>query len=494
MTVVSRAATLPFRQRDKSVDEMATQLGATLLIDGALQRSGETLRVNVSLLRPGSNTVVWSRRYDGTYGSVFALQREVADATAEALTVTLSPDARQRLERSPTSNLDAFAEYAQARAFLERPDVAGNLGNSVALFQSAITKDPHFARAHAGLGEAYWRSYLATRESALPTKARDAIAEALRLDPNDGRVRYTLALIYRGIGKDAEAEEELARTIAIQPTNDEAHDLLGQVVAARGHVPEGVDHLRTAIRLRPNYWHHHQALGYVLMQAGRYSDAISALTRVTELQPDSAWGYQMLGTAYQLSGDRALARISYEKALQLAPDARAYSNLGTLAFEDGRYSEALKAYEEAARLEPNDPLKHRNLGDVFRRVGQSARARQEYRRAIFLTEDRLRTNADDPETRAMLAVYQAKMGLHRDAEREITKALSTRRPSANVLYRKAVVDALAGRIDGALAGLGQALSAGYSVAVAERDEDLAPLRARPQYVALLATRHTGGAQ
>jgi TolB-like protein len=109
ITVVSRAATLPYRDRKKSPDEIAQSLGVDFVIDGVLQRFGDKVRVNLSLLRPGSNAVYWSRSYDGTFENILGLQSEVSSATAEALRPTLSPEDRRRIERPPTMNQDAFA-------------------------------------------------------------------------------------------------------------------------------------------------------------------------------------------------------------------------------------------------------------------------------------------------------------------------------------------------------------------------------------------------
>src|SRR5688572_25127329 len=144
-------------------DEIAGELGANMLVDGRLQRSGDRLRITLSLLEPGAKVVRWQNAYDGTFAEVFSLQREVADAVAGALSLQSAPGGAAA-EAPPTGSVEAYADYAQARTFLERPDVKDNLDRSITLFQGAIRKDPRFARAHAGLGEAYWRKHQLTRQ------------------------------------------------------------------------------------------------------------------------------------------------------------------------------------------------------------------------------------------------------------------------------------------------------------------------------------------
>jgi tetratricopeptide (TPR) repeat protein len=471
---VSRSATLAFRDRKKNADEIAQALGATLLVDGALQRSGDKLRVTLSLVHPESRVIAWSRSYDGSFANLFALQQEVAQAVADALALTLTPGDRARLRDTPTANVEAFADYAQGRTFLERPDVADNLDRSIKLFQSAISRDPRFAGAHGGLGEAYWRKYQATRDETWSVKARDAITDALRLDPNAVQVRLSLASVYRGMGRLPEATDELRRVVAAQPRADEPHRLLGQVLLDAGKKDEGLAEIRKAIALRPNYWGHHHTLGIAYYNAGDYPDAVASFRRVTELQPDNAWGYQMLGTAYHAMDDAARAIPNYERAIKLG-NSKAYSNLGVLYSSVGRLEDAARTHGEALKLDPKSPIKHHNLGEVLARMGLLAEARTEFRAAIDLSKDQLRVNPRDVQVMATLAVVEAKTGAGAEADRHIGQAISLAPDDGDVRYSEAVVRTLTGHLDGGISALEKALAHGYSASRAASDPNLSAL-------------------
>ena len=151
MTVVSRAATLRYRDRKKESDQIGRELGATMLVDGGLQRVGDRLRITVSVVPVGSKIVKWQGAYDGAFSEVFTLQKEAAEAVARAMS-NPAAEAGMREATKSAPDVEALADYSQARAFLERPDVKGNVDRSIALFASAIAKDARFARAHAGLG------------------------------------------------------------------------------------------------------------------------------------------------------------------------------------------------------------------------------------------------------------------------------------------------------------------------------------------------------
>ncbi len=487
LTLIAPSATRAYADGKRDIAKMARELGASLVVDGSLQRTGDRLRATVAIVQASSQRVLWSDAIEAAAGDVPSLQRRLAERVATALALTLSSEDKKRLGSVPTQSVLALADYAQARAFLERPDVKENVTRSITIFERALARDPRFALAHAGLGEAYWERYKATRDSAWTTKATESILEALRLDPDEPQVRIALAVAYQGSGRAEAAADELQRAIQLQPGGDDAHRLLGEVLAEQGQTEDALAELRRAIALRPNYWRNHSSLGNVYFRKGRYDEAIAAFLRVTELQPDNARGFQMLGTAHQAKGELDQALASYESAIRITPLASAYSNMGTIHYGAGLYEKAAQAYEKAIALDPTSPARHRNLGDAYRRLGQAEKARQGYARARELTLAMLSVNPKDARALGMVAVYEAKLGRFAEAIRHAAEAVALRPTDGEVLYRQAVVQALAGHFPEAIAALQRALRHGYSATVAKGDEDLAGLRSRPEYDKVLST-------
>jgi len=194
----------------------------------------------------------------------------------------------------------------------------------------------------------------------------------------------------------------------------------------------------------------------------------------------------MLGTTQHASGDLAAAIESYKRGLAVAPDAALYTNLGVALTAGARLPEAAHAFEEAVRLAPRSPAKHRNLGDVYAKLGAGAMARKAYQRAAELCRDELHTNPRDGRLLSMLAVYEAKMGRHDDAGRHASEAVALATTVADVVYRRAVVLALGGRAADSLSALEQAFALGYSRSMANDDDDLNSLRASGRFKRLLA--------
>jgi tetratricopeptide (TPR) repeat protein len=487
VTVVSRSAALEAGRRLSDTRALARDLGVTYVVNGGVQRIADRMRVTLNLVRP-DDSVAWGREFDGTVDQVFDLQRRMAEALSSALQITLTRADRERLARPPAASVEAYADYARARALLERPDVEGNVGRAVEGFETALRKDLRFALAHAGLGEAYWALYQETKDPVWTARAQAAITEALRLEPDQPQTRFALALLYQGTGRSEAAIDELRRLLVRQPSSDDAHRLLGDILADRGEWEAALAELRRAVALRPEFWRNHSSLGYAYMKTGRHPEAIAAYTRVTQLQPDNSRGFQMLGFAHQTVGDNRQALENYRKAILIGRDRLAYLNMGTIYYDEGRFREAARAYEEVIRLGPAPPVTHANLGDAYARLGETRPARQAYARAVELSRDGLKVNPSDPQTLSRLALYEAKLGRHADARAHIAEAVGLNAADGDILYRQAVVHTLAGRRPAALAALGAAVERGYSARRARMDYDLRTLQGLPEFKAIVAER------
>jgi tetratricopeptide (TPR) repeat protein len=465
---------------------VARTLGAGFVVDGTLQRTGQTVDVTVFLVgddgqrRPAG-------RFSGDVDRLFELHRRVA----EGLTATLrqagadlggaAPEAAP-----PTANQEAYADYAQARVFLERPDVPGSLDHAIRLLQGAIGKDARFAIAYAALGEAYWAQYRETNDPAWTVKAQAANLDALRIDPAQPEVHIALAVMYEGVGRPAEATDELRQALALQPRSDNAHLVLSRIRASKGDWDGAIAEAKAALELRPTYWRNHAQLGDACMRAGRLEEAIAAYRRLVELQPDSARAYQRLGTVLQAAGRNDEALESYEKAKAINPTWGTYSNIGTLYYWRGDTAQAIDAYQRAIALAPKNPDLYANLGDALQKSGQPERAAENYRRAVQELTALLAINKDDPINLAALAMSEAKLGNRTAAATAIRRAIALSPKDGEVLYTQAVVHALNGETAAACTAITDALAHGRSAEETRRSDELKTVKGCPAYDAIMA--------
>jgi serine/threonine protein kinase/tetratricopeptide (TPR) repeat protein len=485
LVVLPRSATLGNIAAGKDYARIARDLGVRDVITGSVQSADGLLRVTIAIVTATQGRTVWTEHFDGRVSDVFALEQQITNAVIGHLPQFTAAARRSHPTAPTTTSVEAFEDYSQGRAFLDRNDITGNIDRALALFRQAVLVDSRFTLAQAAIGEACWLKYLETRDPQWTEKARDATIEALRLDPDQPMVRYALALIYQGTGKRGAAAEELQKAIALQPSSDEFHRLLGRVYTTLQQTDDAVREFRIALRLRPGFWDTYRALGVAYYNVGRYDEAIAAFTRMTELQPDSAASFQTLGTAYQAKGDTTHALEAYDRANAVKPSATAWNNIGILHHQESRFDAAVAAYEKSIALQPKEPTTYRNLGDTYTRLRNPERARAAYEKAVTLTNARLAVDPHDGPMLSLQALCEAKLGRTEQAVRVAGQAVAVAPASAIVLYRAAVVNVFATRFDDAVKLLQSALEHGYGRRLAAEDEDLDQLRRLPKVVALL---------
>ena len=455
---------------------VGAQLGATVIVDAALLRSGNALKVNVRLF--GADAAhIWSQEYQGTTDVLFDLQRRIADG------VIAGGGLSQLARSAPTprsSDVAALVSYGQGRAWLDRADVPGNVEKAMEAFSSATTRDPQFALAHAALGEAALRRYATTKDRQWVDLALRETDEAVKIDPGLADVYVSRGLAYKQTGKLPEAIAAFEKAISLQRNHDNAYGALGDALIEANRTEEGLARLREAIRLRPIATHYDQ-LGTAFLKLGRSDDAIEPLLSFATLQPDNAGAHHKLGTAYQMKEDWANALKHYNEAIRIRPLSQTYANMGLIQYNQQDNAGAVRSFSTAVQMKPNEPQLHRNLGDAYLRVNERDKARAEYEKSLALLDEALQVNPASALLKGQRAVLLAKIGRHTEAIRAAADPVIVNSQLGDVLYRRAVVFALAGRDREGLDALSAAVAHGYSLKSAAKDDDLARLRALPEW-------------
>ena len=469
----------------RPLKEIARNLGVTMLVRGSVQTAGDIVYVNVRL-ESLDGELVWSGHEQAGHEQLILLQNRLADSLINNLQVTVTEADRQKLARPQTQNAEALKTYWRGVELLG-PDNA-DFDAAVAHFKKATTLDAGFSLAFATLGETYRRRAVRTNDGAMMEQAIAAVDEALRLDPEQPEVRLSRAAVLRSTGRPAAALHEVERVLADQPDNYNAHRLRGQLLAKEGRTNEALAALQRAADLAPNYWPNQEQLGLFFYSNGRFQEAIDAFTRLTRLKPD-ALPFQQLGAMYLNQGNFARARENFDRSNKVKQNAESFANLGTIAFYEQKYDEALRAYEAAMKLEPNNAVHRGNLGDVYRKLGRPSDARAAYLTAIDLGEQWLNANPNDATTVSRLGVYYVKVGSRKQAAQYADRAVRTSPTDPDVLYLRAVVLALLGEQPAvAMKQLSEAVERGYAVHFVLRDDDVASLRSLQAFQRLAAAK------
>lgn len=189
LQVVARSSSFKFGEGGLSIDEIAGRLNVAHILEGSLQRHGGQIRVTAQLIDVRTGYDLWSGSYDRDFGDILALQDDIALNIASALEIALVDRETPDSTGSHTDNADAYALYLKGRNLLHQRVILGGagLGAAVSAFENAISLDPEFARAWAGLATALWlRPIYSYQENTDEEhrRAEEAARHALELDPD----------------------------------------------------------------------------------------------------------------------------------------------------------------------------------------------------------------------------------------------------------------------------------------------------------------------
>jgi len=496
-TVTSKLARIPSllvppasEVRARHVDGIArarTELGANLALVASWQRSGDTVRINLSLVDTRSAQQLRTDTITAVASDLFALQDRVVEGAVEMLDVEVRPQEAKELTAHGTNVLTAYDFYLQGLGYLQRYERPENIGNAITLFQKALREDSNYALAQAGLGRSYLAKYQEKMEAQSVDMAREACERAVSLDGKLAAGHICLGSLYNQTGQHEKAVREFRSALESEPTSDDACRGLANAHARLGQLQAAEQTFQRAIELRPSYWSNYNAAGVFYISHGRYEKAITMFQRIIELTPDNRFGYNNLGTAYYMLGQLDRAAEMFRRTVEIAPYGAAYSNLGVIYFFKGRYAQSVSMFEKAAELNAQDYSLWGNLADAYRWIpGKQSQAKETYTRAIALAKQRLAVNPRDAEVLRNLAQYHAKTGDARRARELLSQALAIAPSEVNVLFSAAEVSSVIGDREKALDYLERTIQVGYPHFEIQANPEFAKLRDDPRFRNLLA--------
>ena len=450
LSVTSRTSVMRYQDTKKSIPEISEELGVNFILEGAVQREGDQIRVNAQLIDASRDEHLWAETFDRELSSLslFAIQSNIARAITAALNAELSNADESRLKSVPTQSLAAYDAYLMGKQSL--------LGNSIEAYENAITNfdealshDPLFAGAYAGICEAKLGLYSKKGDASYFNAAESACDQALTIDAELTEVHIAKGALFRNHGDYQLAENEQRKALALEPQNVYAMVELGLTLAMQGKTREAETMLLKAELLQPDHWPVHDNLYSFYRrfddQPNRYERSVKHAMRVVDLNPKNSAAWNNLGTAYHSLQQYDAAKVAWDSALELEPTRTAYTNRGLQYYYEGQYANSAEMQLKAIELAPNDHRVWGRLAESYRAMGESEELEKgAYAKAIPLAKSRLEINDQDWRTRGMLATYYANSERGDDALKDIEEALSIskRNPEA-LLYAALVYNALA---------------------------------------------------
>jgi serine/threonine protein kinase/tetratricopeptide (TPR) repeat protein len=469
-----------------TIDAAREQFGVNLVLVLNVQRAAGDVRVNYALVDARSRQQVRSGTVTAAATEPFALQDRVFESVAEAMELQLAPAEKQSISSHGTTEPAAYDFYVQGRGYLQDYVVPEKVENAITLFQRALQKDPAYAAATAGLGEAYFRKYQLTHDIRWADAAIDNCQTAAERGPALAAAHSCLGRAYAARGKYEQAAEQYRRAVELEPTSDEAYGGLATAYEQLSRLSDAEQAYKQAISMRPGYWATYNWLGVYYQRHARYEDAAAMYTQVVSLVPDSFVGYSNLGSVRIVQGKYSEAIPLLEKSLSIRANGDARSNLATAYFQMRRYAESAANFEQATKLDQKNYLLWGNLGDAYYWApGRRSEAAAAYGTAIALGKEKLRLNAHDAQLLSSLAMYYAMRGERRDALENLDASLRLQPKSPDLLFNAGIAYQQLGDTKLALDALEKAVSLGISPQLLRDTPNFDALRDNSRFEGLL---------
>ncbi len=372
LRVISRTSAMRYKDSQKSVPEIASELKVDGVVEASVSRAGDSVRFQVQLIqvRPEERNR-WAQAYHRDLRGVLAMQKDVAGAIAQEIQVNLTPEVASRLRINRPVNPETYEAYLRGMFHVSKFTPEG-VEKGLAYLNEAIDKDPADPLPYAALALAYTRigHGSGARRDAF-ARAKAAASRALALDETMSEAHEALAEIQLYYDWDfASAERSFQRVLELNPNLPDAHSNLGWTYDLLGPKEKALAHMRRAQEVDPLAPIHAAWLGWAYWEEGQLQQAMDEVRKAVDLNPGFPWGNYVLGRIYEARQQYPEAIEAQRKATSANPEL-AWGLAHTLALA-GQTKEARKITDDLKK-HPT-PLQMWGLGQVYTALGDKDEA------------------------------------------------------------------------------------------------------------------------
>jgi serine/threonine protein kinase len=322
LRVISYTSTMAYEDSKQPLPEIARDLKVDAVVEGAVTRSGDRVRIDAQLIDASTGRQLWAKDYQLELSNSVAVEGEFARGIADKLQVKLTPQEQARLVRIPTVDAAAYDYYLKARSHLWLENSKDN-DAAIELLEKAIGLDPNFAVARTGLARAYRNrtSLFDPRDTQWEDKAHFEVEKALGLDPDLAEAHLERGYLIWTLSNHfphESAVREIRRALVLNPNLAEAHHQLANIFNHIGLLDKAQDEVHTAVAFDPENTGARFRTAVNLLYGGKYQEALAAFGGSQRFMP-ILWGTQTSYALFQL-GRREEAAARVEEFLTKYPD------------------------------------------------------------------------------------------------------------------------------------------------------------------------------
>jgi serine/threonine-protein kinase len=354
LRVISRTAVMRYKGTTKSAPEIARALGVDAVLEGGIQRAGDSLRVDLRLISAASGYQLWAQRFDEGIEKRFAVEDAISRSLVSALKLSVTSAEERQLRTPPTTNGEAYDDFLRGKIHA-RTETPGEDSIAIGLFEHAVALDPGFAAAYAELAHAYGLRILwfAPRDRDALEEGLVAAEKALRLDPDLAEAHYARGWLLSTPASHwayEQAIQELRRAIELNPNLADAHDWLGVVYWHIGVLDKALEEFRKVLALDPGNRLAEHRMAVVLVYQGKYEEGLRILRMVPREFNPSIVTYHFAWTLF-LTGRSEEASTVIEDYLRRHPEDRGGVITGARALLRAKAGDRRGAEEDVRRAE-----------------------------------------------------------------------------------------------------------------------------------------------
>ena len=359
LRVISRTSAMHYKGTQRSIPEIARELGVAHILEGSVRRSAGRVRISAQLIDARADEHLWAESYESDLGDVFRVQEQIARQVVRALEVELGERGKAALVRQGTRDPEAYRLYQRARYLWNTRTKEGHQ-RAIEYYQRAIERDSTYADAYAGLSDTYltaWQLNVSDLpEAEAYARAKRAAERALALDDKSADAHVAFAASLQAERNWRGTEREHRRAIELNPNHATAHTWYSLLLAGLGRPREALAESRRAYELDPFAIVPSSNYGWQCYLARDFDCAIEQYRRTVEIGPTFGRTYARLGLAYAQKNmlDEAIGAL--QKAIEFHPERSDF--LADLAYVQARRGETAAARQtlERAKHQPLEPF------------------------------------------------------------------------------------------------------------------------------------------
>ena len=359
LKVISRTSVMNYRNTTKNLRQIGEELGVAHILEGGVQRAGDTVRINVQLIDAATDDHLWAEVYDRQLSAenIFGIQTEIARAITNALEATLSPREQELIAIIPTTNLEAYDNLLLARQLFERGNWQ-NLRDAQSHLNKVIELDPEFVQAYVLLARTYIGLFLtgAATLQEINEPWGDAVQTALSLDGNSASAHAVYAQFLWKNGMEG-ADDAFEKARQLEPANVDIMLMYAKYQRATFHFYRALQLYQSARELDPLSINVLFGLARIYEARSETDKALELYARIREIDPFSTTGVGPASGPYMSIGDLVRSTYWLFKALALDPEDSDISNWIALAYLDfGDIKSARQWLSWVERAQNTNPL------------------------------------------------------------------------------------------------------------------------------------------